>query len=362
MQQPGCTRYSPICWALSIVVHGLLVSAALALVSDLTMPPAQEKFTWDVAVVDKPAPPEPAVPAPPPVAPAPPTPQPVKTPPPKKTEPVKTEQVVQARQPVEAVQPVQEIQPIQEHQPVQEHRPIQEQQPVQETHVLETAQPVHQTTPEQVAKVTQQVQTDTRPSREVTPSVSRSDASIETAESIERPLQTVQPLMRGEHTEAPVVQDQSVTSTPVAAERAAIENLQTPVETAQVVEQPATARHTPAVQQRTVQQIPVRARPAARPDYGWLAQALFANMDQRKRYPLEAKLNRLEGKVILRLTIEQRGMSVYLLDIALEESSGHAILDKHTQEVVRKAFPIQVKHALAQPRIDLHLPFSYSVE
>ena len=104
------------------------------------------------------------------------------------------------------------------------------------------------------------------------------------------------------------------------------------------------------------------AKPAARPDYGWLAQALWANVDQRKRYPAEAKRNRWEGKVVLRLTIEQRGSSVHLLDLTLEESSGHAVLDRHTQEMVRNAFPLEVKHALSQPRIQLHVPFSYSMQ
>jgi TonB family protein len=354
-----------------VVFHGVLVSAALALVSELTLPPQLEVFTWDVAVVETPTPPEPvAASTPPPVAPAPPTPQPVKTPVPKKSDPVKPEPVVQAQQPVESIQPVQETQPIREHQlvqetePVREHQlvqetePVREHQPVQETQALTTAQPVRHTMAEQVATATQPVQTDTRPSREVTHAVSRSHVPVESAESVEQTVATVQSVA---HTET-TVQDHAVASAPAASERALIEASHAPIETAQKVEQPVAAQALPAVQQRVMRHMPVRTRPAAQPDYGWLAQALWANVEQRKRYPSEAKLNRWEGKVVLRLTIEQRGTSIYLVDLALEESSGHAVLDRHTQEVVRKAFPIKVKHTLAQPQIQLYLPFSYSMD
>jgi protein TonB len=366
-RQSRPARYS-VCWVLSIAIHGMVVGAALALVSDLTLPPSQERFSWDVAVVEKPAPPEPAAPAPPPVTPTPPEPQPVKTPVSAKPRPIKHEPILPAQQPVqaaeprEAVRPVQEVQQPQEIQPARETRPVQEVRPVREAQLQQTLQPVQQAAQELATAVTRPVQDESRPAREVTQSVSHNDASVETAEPAERPLQTAQPLMRGEQVEVSEVQDHAVTSVPSVTQHTTVEESQVPVEAAPKVEQPVVARHTPAVHQRTVQHMPVRAKPAARPDYGWLAQALWANVDQRKRYPAEAKLNRWEGNVVLRLTIEQRGTSVHLLDLTLEESSGHAVLDKHTQEMVRKAFPLEVKHALSQPRIQLHVPFSYSMQ
>jgi protein TonB len=358
VREHGHTRYSHVCWASSIVFHGIVVSAALALVSELTLPPSKEMFTWEVAVVETPAPPEPAAPPPPPVAPTLPEPQPVKTPAPVKPRPMRQQPVVQAMEPQQEKQPVEQAQPVQEVQPVQELQSVKEAQPLREARLEQALQPVQQAPHEQVTPMSRPVQEESRPSREVTQSVSRSDAPVEAAESIEKPAATVQSVG---HTEA-TVQDHVVASAPVPSERGLIEESHAPIETAQKVEQPITARTTPTVQQRSLQHMPVKARPTARPDYGWLAQALWANVDQRKRYPLEAKLNRWEGKVILRLTIEQRGTSVYLIDLALEESSGHAILDRHTQDIVRKAFPIEVKHALSQPRVQLHLPFSYSME
>ena len=63
-----------------------------------------------------------------------------------------------------------------------------------------------------------------------------------------------------------------------------------------------------------------------------------------------------------RLTLEQRGAAGRLLDLVLEESSGHTILDRHTLDMVRNAFPLQVKHQLAQSKLQVDLPFSYRME
>ena len=49
--------------------------------------------------------------------------------------------------------------------------------------------------------MTRPVQDESRSAREATQSVSQNDAPVETAESVERPLQRAQPRMRGEHVE-----------------------------------------------------------------------------------------------------------------------------------------------------------------
>ncbi len=334
----------------------------MALMSELTLPPPENMFKWQVSVVQQPAPPETVAPSPP-VEPAPPVSQPIAKPTPRKPEPVKQQPIEKPMQTARAVTPVQETQPVESVQPIQEVQQLRDTQPVQEARLEQAVQPVQQTTESQATAVTRPVQNEAQ-SREVTQSVSRSEAPVETAESVEQALSTaseptVQQLVTAR---AGPVQAQPITPIAPVTERGFVEDSQAPVETAQKIEQPVTARNAPVVQQRTVQHVPLQARPAARPDYGWLAQALWATVDQRKRYPLEAKLNRWEGKVILRLTIEQRGTTMHLLDLALEESSGHTVLDRHTQDIVRKAFPLEVKHALSQPRIQLHVPFSYSIQ
>ncbi|MDF2458063.1 MAG: putative Protein TonB, partial [Nitrospira sp.] len=51
-------RRSTLCWVFSTTTHGVLVSAALALMAEMTLPPTPETFKWDVAMVQSPAPPE----------------------------------------------------------------------------------------------------------------------------------------------------------------------------------------------------------------------------------------------------------------------------------------------------------------
>ncbi len=328
-QSQSHRRRSTLCWVFSMTAHGVLVSAALALVAEMTLPPPPETFKWDVAMVQALAPPEESVATPPPlVEPPPPAPQPLRSPAPKKTQPVKTEPVVHTPQPVQEIQPVQDAVP------------------------LQTAQPIQQVQ-QQVETVTRPVQEELQPAPEVTQMVNRTETPVETMEAVEAPSTMTQPIVT-----AAVTQMVS----PVA-ERTVVEDSHAPVETPQQVEQTVTTLVAPEVQQRAVvQHLSVRSRPTTRPDYGWLSQALWSTVEQRKRYPQEARRNHWEGRVILRLTIEQRGAAIHLLDVSLEESSGHTVLDRHTLDMVRKAFPLDVKHVLAQQQVQLHLPFSYRME
>lgn len=338
----------------SLAAHGLLVTAALALMAEMTLPPSPETFTWDVAMVQSPAPPEVPGATPPPVQPPPPAPQPVRTPPARKTRPVKAEPVVQAQQPVQENHPVETLQPVQENRPV-------ETQPVQDAVPLQTAQAIQQVH-RQVETVARPMQEVVQPAPEVTEAVVRSGTPVATSDAVEQQSVTAQPQPIVTAAVSPTAAALTQTASPVT-ERTVVDESQAPVAAAQQVEQTVTARAAPQVQQRAaVQHLPVRSRPAAQPDYGWLSQALWSTVEQRKRYPQEARRNHWEGKVILRLTIEQRGAALHLLDVTLEESSGHTLLDRHTLDMVRKAFPLDVPHIMAQQQVQLHLPFSYRME
>src|SRR2546423_5115296 len=63
----------------------------------------------------------------------------------------------------------------------------------------------------------------------------------------------------------------------------------------------------PAIQEPALREHPGRPSPAAKPDYGWLAQALWSRIEQLKRYPQIARMNRWEGKVVLRAVIREDG-------------------------------------------------------
>ncbi|MEZ4284868.1 MAG: TonB family protein [Nitrospira sp.] len=87
---------------------------------------------------------------------------------------------------------------------------------------------------------------------------------------------------------------------------------------------------------------------------------MWSSVDQRKRYPA-GKRGHWEGRVILRLTLNS-GAAIHLPNLSLEESSGHSVLDRHTLDMVRNAFPLKVKHEMAQSKLELDLPFSYRME
>jgi protein TonB len=72
----------------------------------------------------------------------------------------------------------------------------------------------------------------------------------------------------------------------------------------------------PMAQERTlVEDDKVLHRPPARerlirtrntmPDYGWLAESLWAKVERLKRYPPIARMNRWEGKVVLQAVIRE---------------------------------------------------------
>lgn len=318
-----------LCWAFSMSVHGLLIGMAIVLLTEIP-PPPPPVFKWDLAVVQPPPPAAEPAPEPPVESPPPPTPQPVTPPKPKQVQVAKAQPVVRQVQQVQERQPVQQVQPIQESLPVQ------------------TAQAIQQVTSQRVEAVTavaevmqQEVVEQTTPQVEaVSPS-----QPVATAEAITRQAE-------------PVAEVAAVVN-----EAPAVESVPAPIEAPQQVQPAIIQRPVEVARERvTVKHRDIHARPNERPDYGWLSQALWSSVDQRKRYPSEAKRNRWEGRVILRLTIEQHGAALHLLDVSLEESSGHSVLDRHTLDIVRNAFPLTVKHQLAQSKLQLDLPFSYHME
>ena len=49
------------------------------------------------------------------------------------------------------------------------------------------------------------------------------------------------------------------------------------------------------------------ARPAAKADYGWLAESLHRRIIELRHYPSTARLNGWEGKVVLKVSIRHDG-------------------------------------------------------
>lgn len=339
---------SSACWAFSMSIHGLFIGMAVALLTEIP-PPPPPPFKWDVAVI-QPAPPA-ADPAPPPPvdSPPPPTPQPVAPPKPKQVPIAKAEPVVRQVQTMERQQ-VQRL----EQQPVQQVQPVQESMPVQ------TAQAIQQVTTERVEAVTQTVHEAVSPSPEVVQNVVERTTAVEDATPVVQQVPTPEVVASAQPVTTQVESVAEVA--PVVNAAPAIESVPTALDEPQPVRQEVIQRPIQTVQQRVVKQRAVQSRPEAQADFGWLGQEIWSSVDQRKRYPPEAKRNHWEGRVILRLTIEQQGAAVHLLELSLEKSSGHSVLDRHTLEMVRNAFPLKVKHQMARSKIQLDVPFSYHME
>ncbi len=114
----------------------------------------------------------------------------------------------------------------------------------------------------------------------------------------------------------------------------------------------------PVVQERTVVMDNPSA-PATKPDFGWLAEALWNRVEQLKRYPHIARMNRWEGKVVLRGVIKADGQVV---DLEIAESSGYSVLDRDALEIMKQASPLKLKHPLGQPQVVVQVPISYKLE
>jgi len=94
----------------------------------------------------------------------------------------------------------------------------------------------------------------------------------------------------------------------------------------------------------------------AKVDNRWLAESLWQRVAELQRYPASARMNGLEGKVLLKAVIRSDGQ---LAEVSVQKSSGHSILDLAAMEVVKLACPLHMKHAISKPQIVVSLPVVY---
>ncbi len=155
------------------------------------------------------------------------------------------------------------------------------------------------------------------------------------------PAETVPQLQSLERTPALLASDPALPSESPSASR----NLPVPpaAETAssQVASVPLSTSPTPAIQ---------------KPDYGWLADPLLRRIETLKQYPASARLNHMEGRVIVRIVIEGDGR---IASVALAKSSGHDVLDQAAMETLRQASPIALSRSLEKPSITIQVPINY---
>lgn len=333
-------RFLAPAWIVSVTLHGVVVTLAMLFAAQVRPAFQQEPFKWEVALVeavktDSPAEPvpqpaaEPMRPAVPPVQPqVRPAPSPVEPPP---------ERVMHRVAPQQTVQMV--------HSEVQPPKPVQQEEPPPpvKTEAMTPVTPVPEKTIEpaeqQIAEIPKTRPEPVMPTKEPEP--------VQSSEPVVAQRQPVAP-PPPEAVETRPVENPAKASTPESASFA-------PAETAAPVSSSSDAARQEAPMQ-TAKAAP--SGPEVKTDHRWLAESLWRRVAELKRYPHSARLNGQEGKVILKAVIRSDG---HLIDVTVQKSSGHQILDAAAVEAVKLACPLHMKHAINKPEIVVSLPIVYSL-
>lgn len=87
---------------------------------------------------------------------------------------------------------------------------------------------------------------------------------------------------------------------------------------------------------------------------------LSAHLNKRKRYPAEAKKARQQGVVTVRFTVHSDGS---VSGGAIRKSSGHALLDSATLELLQRVAPLpRFPKSMTRDSVSLSLPIDYSLQ
>ncbi len=94
-------------------------------------------------------------------------------------------------------------------------------------------------------------------------------------------------------------------------------------------------------------------------DYGWLSETILRRVEEVKRYPAEARLDRAEGKVVLKAAIRDDGS---VDDVEVFQSSGYRSLDHAAVELMKQAAPFHLPHPLGKSKVTVKIPMSYRLD
>lgn len=98
---------------------------------------------------------------------------------------------------------------------------------------------------------------------------------------------------------------------------------------------------------------------SAQPEYGWVARAIRARIEEVKRYSQDAKRNEWEGQVVLTASVQADGQ---IVEIQVRTSSGNAGLDENARAIVAEASPVPLPQPLGVARIRLRIPLQFGLE
>lgn len=311
-------------WAISVTLHGIAVILAMLLVFQMKSLPMQDIFQWNVSLVEmvqaqsvEPGAQAEGLPEPAPQA------------------------VVRSKQPVTTTS---QVVPIRKPNPSLTER---RQRLVETTSVMERS--TAQTPP---AAVQQHQGTVAR--MDATPV--KEDVKIGEGQHVEPVPNPIAQSMVPDEPPSPLDTNAPVRPVPTGINKAPLVEPTDPVQMAAVPKESVMSRASPEPPQPvpgTVQQAP-----AGRADYGWLIESVSKRMAELKRYPMTARANGWEGRVLLRAVIRADGQ---LVEVMVQKSSGHDELDMAAMETIREASPLHLRHELGRAQIAITVPLVYSL-
>lgn len=113
------------------------------------------------------------------------------------------------------------------------------------------------------------------------------------------------------------------------------------------------------VARAVTRQPPAIAKPDLRGVIADYAALLKSWLGRHMHYPVQARLNGIEGTAVVRVVMSRDGR---ILSYQLEQSSGHAVLDREAIEAVKRSAPLPpLPPEMKQIELKLRLPLVFSV-
>lgn len=300
-RQPGISdpfiRFHASGWIISLCLHGSAILLAGLLVAKIGLAPPSSSFQWDVTVVGSqpPATPAQVTPASPP--------------------------------PVAAI-----IRPAQRNAPATALRSTPSPAALPTIPATTSSSPatVERDTIEPALPPPQQAPAQLL---ERTPALSSPPEPQETKYELQPSLHTTSAMANPPLANAPLAPEMSETTSQPPSEPAT-----SPAQTASLAPSTSTAQA------------------ARKLDYGWLAGPLLQRIEALKQYPATARLQRLEGRVVVRIVIQEDG---HISSATIAKSSGHDVLDHAALETIRQTSPLTLSQPLEKSSVTMQIPLGY---
>lgn len=118
----------------------------------------------------------------------------------------------------------------------------------------------------------------------------------------------------------------------------------------------STVDSTTALETKVTGISPRLATAMAKIDYAWLWETLLRRMVEETNSGACYRVDATEGKVFVKMMIDEVGR---ISEVQVVQSSGYAVLDQNTVDILRHISPVSLPRPLGQPFIRLQFPMTY---